>query len=103
MELLEQYVQPELMVLVPVLYFVGIWLRRSAKHRNETIPQNLGLLSVALCVMYTLSLAPIANYRDVLHALFVAVTQGLMCAGLAVYTNQIFVQRKKIKQESSRA
>lgn len=92
MDYLKQFVQPELLVTVPVLYFIGMWMCRTDKMENHRIPLYLGGIGVAFAVLYTLSTAPLANYQDVMGAIFMAVTQGILCSGASVYVNQLIKQ-----------
>lgn len=91
---LMEYVKPELLVLVPVLYLIGIGLRKS-QLSNRWIPLLLGLAGIVIAFLYVLSTGIGGTLRDWAGAVFVAVTQGVICAGLSVYANQLFKQFNK--------
>ena len=88
------FVKPELLVLVPVLYFIGTAIKKS-RIKDKYIPAILGTCGVALSVLWVLSRCPMNTYREVAMAVFVALTQGILAAGLSVYTHQLFKQAKK--------
>lgn len=90
----EELIKPELLILIPVLYIIGIGLKKS-KLPNKRIPLTLGGIAILLSTTWVMATCPVATLRDVANALFVAVTQGVLCAGASVYINQLFVQSKK--------
>lgn len=90
-----EFVKPELLVLVPVLYFVGVGIKKSPNIKDWVIPYVLGICGVMLAVLYVLATAEIATYQDVAMAVFVALTQGIIAAGLSVYGNQLAKQKTK--------
>jgi fatty acid desaturase len=94
-ENLKEYLKPELLSIVPVLYLCGMWMKQSTRIKDEKIPVLLGLIGILLSSIYTLSVTPLTDYRDVLSALFVSVTQGILCAGASVYWHQIVHQNFK--------
>ena len=85
----EKYIQPELLIVVAVLYFVGMGLKTSAI-KNKYIPAILGVAGVAMATSYTVAVAGF----DAM-AIFTGISQGVICAGVAVYVNQIIKQSKK--------
>lgn len=98
MELLEQlknFIRPELLVVVPVLYFIGIGLKRSETVMDKHIPMLLGAVGVLLAAIWLGATTLFTSYQDVLLAVFAAVTQGILCAGASVYVNQLIKQGGK--------
>jgi hypothetical protein len=91
---LARFIKPELLVLVPVLYFLGMALKKS-KRCDEKIPLILGAFGIILSAVSILSLNPITGFQEVMGAIFMAVTQGILAAGCSVYVNQIVKQRGK--------
>ena len=87
------YIHSELFVLIPVMYFIGLALKKS-KVKDRWIPLMLGAVSVALCVIWVLSTSPIHSGAELFSAIFTALTQGVLIAGASVYANQIFKQTK---------
>lgn len=91
MENVLQYIKPELLVLIPVLYFVGVALKQSQAVKNNKIPLILGGVGVVLASVYVLS----AGVENPAAAVFMGITQGILCAGCSVYVNQIYKQGGK--------
>ena len=83
-----EYIMPELLILVPVLYLIGAAIKRSDAD-DRIIPVILGLFGMMLATLYVFS---VKGYGDVPMALFMGITQGVLCAGAAVYANQIYKQ-----------
>ena len=86
---LQEYIKPELLVLIPVLYFVGIGLKQS-KVKNKYIPWVLMLSGVVLSTLYVLGTSGVTAV-----AIFTAITQGILCAGASVYVDQLIKQSNK--------
>lgn len=93
-ELLKDLIKPELLVLIPVLYLIGIALKRSAVC-DRHIPWLLGAFGIALCVAYLAATGDVHSWQGVLLLTFSGVTQGVLTAGASVYVNQIVKQAKK--------
>lgn len=90
----QEYIKPELLVLVPVLYLIGMGLKKSALS-DKWIPLVLGIAGVILSAVYVLATGEMADARDWLLGGFTAITQGILLAGASVYVNQIVKQSKK--------
>lgn len=88
------YIKPELLVLIPVLYLIGIALKKSAIS-DKHIPWILGACGVVLSAIYVFATVPVTNTQEVATALFTAITQGVLCAGASVYANQVLKQLSK--------
>lgn len=91
---MQGYIREELMILIPVLYFVGIGLKKS-KIPNKKIPLLLGILSIVLSALWIIGTSEINGAKDFTMASFAAVTQGILCAGASVYANQLYRQSQK--------
>lgn len=96
-EMLKEYIYPELLVLIPVLYFIGWCIHRSSKIDNKYIPMMLGGFGVLLSALYMLSTTTTVTFNGVFAIIFAAIVQGLLCAAAAVFVNQL----KKQSQESN--
>lgn len=90
----QQFIKPELLILIPVLYLVGIAIKKS-NIADKHIPWILGVAGVILSVIYLISTEPIHGAQEVATALFTAITQGILCAGASVYINQIAKQAQE--------
>ncbi len=91
---LKEFIKPELLILIPVLYVVGIGLKKS-KLSDTLIPLVLGGIAIVLSAAWVIATSDISTLKDVAYALFVSVTQGILSAGASVYVNQLYVQSKK--------
>ena len=81
-EIIKEMIKPELLILIPVLYFIGVAIRKSEKIKNEYIPMLIGI------------------GQGILLAVFTAITQGVLVAGVSVYINQIIKQKKYLEEET---
>ncbi|HEX3025960.1 MAG TPA: phage holin family protein [Clostridia bacterium] len=91
---LQQYIKPELLVIIPVLNVLGSFIKRT-KIPDWKIPFILGVVSILLSTLWVFSKSPVTGLRDVLYALFVGVTQGILTSGTSVYLNQLVKQGKE--------
>lgn len=91
MEIIE-YIQPELLVLIPALYLLGSAFKRSELIPDKLIPIYVGVIGVALASMYV-----IATCGFSLLGAFTGIVQGILCAGASVYFNQMTKQLSKDK------
>ena len=90
----EEFIKPELLVLIPVLYVLGIGLKKS-KLPDNFIPLVLGGMAIVLSGAWVIATSDISTLKDAAYAMFVSVTQGILSAGASVYIHQIYVQSKK--------
>ena len=90
----QDYIKTELLILVPVLYFMGIGLKKS-KLPDKWIPIVLGVSAVVLSAIWVIATADISGIQETASAIFTAVTQGVLVAGASVYANQLYIQAKK--------
>lgn len=91
---LKEFIKPELLILIPVLYVVGIGLKKS-KLSDTLIPLILGGIAIVLSAAWVIATSDISTLKNVAYALFISVTQGILSAGASVYVNQLYVQSKK--------
>ena len=90
----QDYIKTELLILIPVLYFIGIGLKKS-KLPDKWIPIVLGVAAVGLSAVWVIATADINGLQEAAYAIFTAVTQGILVAGASVYANQLYIQVKK--------
>lgn len=95
MEQVTNYVKPELIVVAVALYFIGMWLKQAAFIKNKYIPLVLGIVGVLLCAIWVLATCTLSTGQDVALAVFTAIVQGVLVAGLSTYVNQIIKQLGK--------
>lgn len=92
------FIKPELLILIPVLYFIGIGLKKSEYVKDKYIPISLGGTGVLLAIIWVLATTVIGRFQDVLMALFVGLTQGVLCAAGSVYFDQAAIKQPKKTQ-----
>lgn len=90
----QEFIKPELLILIPVLYFIGIAIKKS-KIKDNLIPFILGVVGVLLAGIYLFASTEIIGTQAVATAIFTAITQGVLIAAASVYTNQIIKQAQK--------
>lgn len=91
---IQNYVKPELLVLIPVLYFIGMMMKSTKKIDDRGIPAVLGCCGVVLALIYV-----IGNEGLSAASVFSALTQGILVAGCSVYVNQIWKQANKGRED----
>ena len=90
-----QYIKPELLVLIPVLYLIGLGFKKS-QYPDKWIPLTLGVIGIFLSLIWILGRSlPVSGVPDVLTAAFTAIIQGVLLAGASVYANQVVKQTIK--------
>ena len=87
MEKFTEYIKPELLILVAVLYIIGLMIKGTKKIKDNYIPLILGLVGVVLSCLYVVATEGVS-----LIGAFTGVTQGILVAGVAVYVNQLIKQ-----------
>lgn len=96
MEEIASYIDPELLVLIPVLYLIGAAIKRYGSD-DRVIPLVLGLMGMMLACLY--GLATMKSGDTVAMTLFTGIIQGVFCAAAAVYSHQLYKQGTKTKGE----
>lgn len=94
-EMLKEYIKPELLVVAIVLYFIGIGLKNTELIKDKFIPIILGILGVIISAIYIIATSTISGYQEVLTVIFTSIVQGILVAGASVYINQIIKQSSK--------
>lgn len=95
MEQITNYVKPELIVVAIALYFVGMALKQAQTVKDKYIPLILSGISIVICAMYVFATSTCNTPQDIVMAIFTAITQGILIAGLSTYVNQIVKQANK--------
>ena len=90
----QEYIKPELLILIPVLYFIGVAIKKSDT-ADKFIPWILGAISVVLSALWVFANSPIDAVTDIATAIFTALTQGVLIAAASVYVNQLVKQTGK--------
>lgn len=100
MEELTQYIKADFAVLVAVLYCIGHGMKALPKFPNQFIPLALTVCGIALACLSVVS--RYASYGNWAAALFEGVVQGVLCAGMSVYLNEVIAHCHSGKDKDSR-
>ena len=92
MEQIMNYIKPELVVVAVVLYFVGMGLKQAQAVKDKYIPAILGGAGILLATIYVVATCPLGTVQEIAMAVFTAIVQGILVAGLSTYVNQIAKQ-----------
>jgi len=93
-EILKGFIKPEMIVLTPVLYLLGMSLKRS-KISDKYIPYILGICGIILSLLYLIANTEIKCWQNCVMLAFTGITQGILLAGASVYVNQLIKQAGK--------
>ena len=88
------YIQPEFIILVIACGIIGAFLKQS-RVRDELIPVCLFIFGILVAATYLLATIAITSAQDVFMIIFVAITQGTVCAGASIGVNQLVKQTSK--------
>lgn len=86
----EEYIVPELLGLIPVLYAIGIVLKKYNGMNDKYIPLVLGIFSIVMVATYEFGVIGFTS-----DAIYTSIIQGVLCAAAAVYGNQLWRQASK--------
>lgn len=95
MDQILNYVRPELIIVAIALYFIGMALKRTQKVKDNFIPLILGGIGIVICALWVLATSPLRTGQEIAMAVFTAIVQGVLVAGLSTYVNQIGKQLGK--------
>lgn len=95
MEQILTYVKPELVVVAIALYFIGIGLKKTEKVADKYIPAILGAVGITICGIYVVATCDLKGTQNIAMAVFTAIVQGILVAGLSNYANQLIKQMNK--------
>lgn len=95
MEQIMNYVKPELIVVAVVLYFIGMGLKQAQAVPDKYIPLILGAAGIVICAVWVVATEPLGTGQEIAMAVFTAVVQGILVAGLSTYVNQVIKQAHK--------
>lgn len=95
MEQIMNYVKPELIIVAAVLYFVGVGLKKAQAVPDKYIPLILGVAGIVICAVWVVATCPLNTGQNIAMAIFTAIVQGILVAGLSTYVNQIIKQVQK--------
>ena len=93
-EAIQDYVKPELLVVIIVLYIIGEGIKKTEKIDNKYIPIIVGVLGIIIASLYIIATTTFNNYQSIIMAIFTAIIQGILIAGASVYVNELIKQAK---------
>ena len=64
------FIKPELLILVPVLYIMGMGIKKS-KVADNRIPLILGLIAIFLSTLWVFTTSDIRNWQDAVSAVYI--------------------------------
>ena len=96
MEELFALVKTDYTIIIAVLYFIGIGLRKLKGFPNNYIPLCITLTGIGLAALS--SIARLSYYANLAALVFVSIAQGILCAGMSVYVNE-FIKHTLKKSE----
>ena len=91
------YVKPELIVVAVALYFLGMALKQAQAVKDKYIPLILGGVSIVLCAIWVLATSEVGTGQQAAMAVFTAVTQGILVAGLSNYSESDYQADTEIR------
>lgn len=89
MDLFNHYARSELMILVPVLYFITMLIYKS-NIPDFKISIIVTAISVTLSILYSVAVVDIFSVSTFLLAIFSGFTQGVLFAGASMFAGLIF-------------
>ena len=92
------YVKPELIIVAIVLYIVGVGIKKTQTVKDKFIPYILGISGIVLSGIWVFANCQVTNGQEIATAVFMAITQGILMAGLSTYVNQLIKQVSKDKE-----
>lgn len=85
--MLEQYILPEIAIIIPVLIIIGMMLKKAAYIKDWTIPIILSGIGIILSVV---TIGAKNGYSS--ESIVTGVIQGILATGMAVYVHQLSIQ-----------
>ena len=85
------FLRPELLILVPCLWFIG-WAIKCSAIKDCAISFILAAISFVLCLVYTFASQQIVGISSVLMCIYISATQGIIATACAVFGNQLIKQ-----------
>ena len=88
----KEYIKPGLIILIPVLYVIGVGIKKCKRISDNCIPLILGIIGIVLSALWVFASSEIYGFKEVLIAIFTSVTQGVLVAAVSVFFNQMYKQ-----------
>ena len=88
-----EYIKPELLILVPVLYVIGMAIKKTALIADKLIPLAVGAAGILLSIIYVLATSDLGSPQAVAMAIFTALTP-VSYTHLDVYKRQLLHSKR---------
>ncbi len=85
--MLEQYILPEITIIIPVLIIIGMMLKKATYIQDWTIPILLAVVGILLAVI---TIGAKDGYTS--ESIVTGIVQGILATGMAVYVHQLSIQ-----------
>ena len=95
MDYIVEYIDPVLIPIVITLWCIGKGIKESKAVKDAHIPGLLAVAGVALAALWMLAHGQVTGLQLVANA----IVQGILCAAVAVWGNQIVKQAGKAKED----
>lgn len=94
MDIISEFIHPELITLIPALYFIKSALNKAAIISPSKIQLIIVGIGIFIAALYTVAITPFESVRSVFMCVFVAATEGVIAAGCSSYAEQLLKIRK---------
>ena len=77
---------------------INLWdmaIKQSETIADKYIPSILGIAGIVICGIYVVATCTLRTGQDIAMAMFTAIVQGILVAGLSNYVNQLIKQSGK--------
>ncbi len=88
-------IRPELLILMPVLCFLGYLIKNKTTIASNNIPFILLGCSVFLTAVWMLGQTPITGFAQAMTLLFSILVQGSLVSAASVFAHQLYKQAKE--------
>lgn len=93
--IITEYIKPELLILIPLLFALGMGFKSAKTFPDNKIPLALGIIGVVMAGLWFCGSAMPTTFAEILLTIFTSICHGVICAAVAVYGDQIWKQRNK--------
>lgn len=93
-ELIKEYIDPQLFIIVPMIWGIGMAIKRS-KIKRDFIPIILLICSCLVVILHLISTKMLFDSKSIAACLFAGVTQGSVIWLFAWTTYEKFLKEKK--------
>lgn len=101
MENILSYILESHILLVPALYIIGTFMKKSEKIKDNYIPALLCVIGIVLALLITVSTADFSTWQTSLGEITKGIIQGVLVTGGAVLGSQLVIQKRKTDEEKN--